>query len=158
MKPDTRWKQRFKNYLKAFSKLKEAVDSISQNKLDGGLPPGLEAQSQFLSEMFKEGLIQRFEYTHELAWNVMKDYAHFQGDDSVGGSRDATRSAFQLKLITDGKIWMDMIGSRNKTSHTYNQETAEEIYEKIVNDYYPAFVEFKNVMEEKKSGNQSKLF
>ncbi|MGY6560804.1 MAG: nucleotidyltransferase substrate binding protein [Luteibaculaceae bacterium] len=110
-----------------------------------------------LDEMIKEGLIQRFEYTHELAWNVMKDYAKFQGNTNVGGSRDATREAFQLKLISEGKIWMDMIGSRNKTSHTYNEETTDEIYSKIMDDYYPAFLEFQKNMEEKRSGEQGKL-
>lgn len=49
---------------------------------------------------------------------------------------------------------MDMIGSRNKTSHTYNEETADEIYLKIINDYHPAFIEFKNKMEKKKSDEQ----
>ena len=54
----------------------------------------------------------------------MKDYAVFQGNSTIGGSRDATKEAFQLQLISDGKIWMEMIGSRNKTSHTYNGKTA----------------------------------
>lgn len=110
-----------------------------------------------LDEMIKEGLIQRFEYTHELAWNVMKDYAAYQGNANVGGSRDATREAFQLKLISNGKVWMDMIGSRNKTSHTYNEETADEIYSRILNEYYPAFLEFQENMEVKRSGEQGKL-
>ena len=107
--------------------------------------------------MIKEGLIQRFEYTHELAWNVMKDYATFQGNPDVGGSRDATREAFQLKLVSDGKIWMDMIGSRSKTSHIYNEETADEIYSRIMDAYYPAFLEFKQNMEAKRSGEQGRL-
>lgn len=85
-----------------------------------------------LDEMIKEGLIQRFEYTHELAWNVMKDYAEYQGNNSVGGSRDATREALQLKIIEYGEVWMDMIQSRNKTTHTYNESTANEIYGKII--------------------------
>lgn len=82
----------------------------------------------------------------------MKDYAVFQGNTTVGGSRDASREAFQLKLISDGKVWMDMIGSRNQTSHTYNEETADEIYSKILRDYYPAFLEFQRNMEMKRSG------
>lgn len=105
-----------------------------------------------LDEMIKEGLIQRFEYTHELAWNVMKDYAKYQGNTNIEGSRDATREAFQLQLVSDGKIWMDMIGSRKVTSHTYNEDTAEEIYSKIMKEYYPAFLEFKEIMEAKRSG------
>jgi nucleotidyltransferase substrate binding protein (TIGR01987 family) len=109
-------------------------------------------------EMIKEGLIQRFEYTHELAWNVMKDYAEYQGNSTIGGSRDASREALQLKLISEGEIWMDMIISRNKTSHTYNEETANEIYSKILKEYYPAFVKFRNLMEEKRSGKQGQIF
>lgn len=79
----------------------------------------------------------------------MKDFAVYQGNSNVGGSSDATREAFQMQLISDGRVWMDMIGSRNKTSHTYNEDTANEIYYKIMNDYHPAFVEFKRVMEDK---------
>ena len=110
-----------------------------------------------MDEIVREGLIQRFEYTHELAWNVMKDYAGFQGNTGIGGSRDATREAFQLQLMSDGKLWMDMIGSRNDTSHTYNEDIAEDVYEKILALYYPAFLEFQTVMENKRSGNKTEL-
>lgn len=104
-------------------------------------------------------MIQRFEYTHELAWNVMvmKDYAFFQGNSTVGGSRDATREGFKLQIIQNGDIWMDMIQSRNKTSHTYNEEIANEIFGKIINDYFPLFLNFRKIMEEKRSGEQSNL-
>lgn len=86
-----------------------------------------------------------------------KDYANFQGNTKVGGSRDATREAFQLKLVSDGRLWMDMVGSRNRTSHTYNEETANEIYSKIMNAYYPAFLEFQKNMEAKKADEQGNL-
>ncbi|CAM4078924.1 nucleotidyltransferase substrate binding protein [Flavobacterium antarcticum] len=142
MNADVRWKQRFENFQKAFQKLVEAVAYIKNN----------DSKTEIvLDEIIKEGLIQRFEYTHELAWNVMKDYATYQGNTTVGGSRDATREAFQLQLMSDGAVWMDMIGSRNKTSHTYNEATADEIYLKILNDYFPAFLEFKKNMEQKMS-------
>src|SRR5436190_21418084 len=110
METDIRWEQRFSNFLKAVDKLEQSVLYIRKNFSS--------EESQYdevLDEMIKEGLIQRFEYTHELAWNVMKDYAGYQGNPNVGGSRDASREAFQLKLITNGQIWMDMISSRNKT-------------------------------------------
>ncbi len=87
----------------------------------------------------------------------MKDYAFYQGNSNVGGSRDATREAFQLKLILEGEIWMDMIVSRNKTSHTYNEDIADEIYFKILKDYYPAFLNFHKNMEAKRSGDQAKI-
>ena len=141
--------QRFSNFTKAFDKLKQSVKYIQQN-----FSSEESLNDEILDEMLKEGLIQRFEYTHELAWNVMKDYAEYQGNPNIGGSRDASREAFQLKLITNGQIWMDMISNRNKTSHTYNEEIANEIYDKILNEYYPAFIELKDTMEEKRSGKQ----
>ena len=157
MEQDIRWEQRFSNFVKALSKLSQAVEYIQHNFMDEEVPMDDSDLGYVLDEMIKEGLIQRFEYTHELAWNVMKDYATFQGNTNVGGSRDATREAFQLKLVSNGKIWMDMIGSRNKTSHTYNEETADEIYSKIMVEYYPAFLEFQKNMEAKKSGEQGKF-
>ncbi len=150
MGQDIRWEQRFSNFVKALQKLTEAVEYINKQYPDDDKPFDYSDSGHVLDEMIKEGLIQRFEYTHELAWNVMKDYAAYQGNSTVGGSRDATREAFQLNLITDGNVWMDMIGSRNKTSHTYNEETADEIYDKILNNYYPAFLEFYDIMEDKR--------
>ena len=72
-----------------------------------------------LFELEKQGLIQTFEFTHELAWNVMKDYFAWQGNPAITGSRDTAREAFQKGLIEDGEGWMEMIKSRNQTSHTY---------------------------------------
>ncbi len=109
-------------------------------------------------EIIREGLIQRFEYTFETAWNVMKDYALHQGNSEIGGSRDAIRYAFSSKLISDGDMWMDMIKSRIKTSHIYNEETANEIYFKIINEYHSAFLKFQEVMEGKRTGQQQDLF
>lgn len=153
MEQDMRWEQRYSNYIKALQKLSQAVEYIKHNyKEDNGSISDNDS-GHVLDEMIREGLIQRFEYTHELAWKTMKDYAFYQGNSNVGGSRDATREAFQLKLVLDGEIWMDMIVSRNKTSHTYNEEIADEIYSKILKDYYPAFLNFHKNMEAKRSGD-----
>jgi nucleotidyltransferase substrate binding protein (TIGR01987 family) len=152
---DVRWEQRFSNYVKAFDKLSQSVDFIRKNVGDDLDDDGI---AKVLSEMIQEGLIQRFEYTHELAWNVMKDYAAYQGNPNITGSRDAVREAFKMQLIKDGETWMDMIESRNKTSHTYNEETSNEIFGKILNEYYPVFSDFRKLMEEKQSGNQNNLF
>ena len=133
-------------------KLQQSVDYIHKN-----FENDEEYTDRVLDEMIKEGLIQRFEYTHELAWNVMKDYAEYQGNSTVGGSRDATREALQLQLIKDGEVWMDMIKSRNKTSHTHNEEIANEIYAKILKEYYHVFESFRNIMEEKRSGKQGEF-
>lgn len=146
---DIRWQQRFSNYNRAFIKLEEAVKRITDDyKID---------EDDFLDDIIKEGLIQRFEYTHELAWNVMKDFLNNAGNTNIYGSRDATREAFAAGLIANGEVWMDMIKSRNKTSHTYNEETADQIFMKVVQEYYPVFIQFKSKMEELRSGNQGEL-
>lgn len=124
MSDDIRWKQRFNNFMKALQTLEEAVELSEKRELTK-----LEAQ----------GLIQGFEFTHELAWNVLKDYLEYQGIVDLIGSRDATRAAFANKLIEDGEAWMDMIKARNRSSHTYNPETAEEIAEDILSRFYPAY-------------------
>lgn len=105
---DIRWEQRFSNFNKALLKLEESVNYINHNVLVE------EDLGYIVDELIKEGLIQRFEYTHELAWNVMKDYALFQGNSTIGGSRDATREAYKLQIIENADLWMDMIQSRIK--------------------------------------------
>ena len=128
---DIRWQQRFQNFLIAFDLLKETVMLMEKNDL---------------TELEGQGLIQRFEFTHELAWNVLKDYFEYQGNTLITGSRDATREAFNKGLISDGEGWMEMIKSRNLSSHTYNEEVANEIIHKIVNLYHPLFIDFKKRM------------
>lgn len=132
---DIRWVQRFVNYRKALAKLSQAVSIIS----------GPQDGRTDVDNLMKEGLIQRFEYTHELAWKVMKDYAEYQGYTEVRGSRDAFRQALQMGLIDDAG-WMESIEDRNLTSHNYDEEVAEEIYQAIVHKYYPLFVRFEQVM------------
>lgn len=120
-----RWQQRFSNYKKALQQLGEAIALSNTREL---------------SNLEKQGLIQAFEYTHELAWSTLKDFLEHKGQKDIYGSRDASRKAFQLGIIEDGEIWMDMIQSRNKTSHTYNRETAEEIVTAVTTRYYELFI------------------
>jgi nucleotidyltransferase substrate binding protein (TIGR01987 family) len=121
---DIRWLQRFSNYKKAYAQLEKAVQLSEQRPL---------------SDLEIQGLIQAFEFTHELAWNVMKDYFEYQGNFALAGSRDATKEAFKMEIIEDGDMWMEMIKSRNKTSHTYNETIALEIADKIIHHYLPLF-------------------
>ena len=132
MTQDIRWKQRFSNYKKALARLSDAVYLSEQRGL---------------SELEKQGLIQAFEYTHELAWKVMQDFFIYQGNTEIRGSRDATREAFKYGLIKDGETWIDMVLKRNMTSHTYNESTAEEIYKKITQSFHLLFIEFEKQME-----------
>ena len=122
---DVRWLQRFANFEKALTQLRDAVEL---------------AQSRKLSHLEQQGLIQAFEYTHELAWNTLKDFLSYQGVADIIGSRDATRLAFKNNLIEDGDAWMDMIQSRNLTSHTYNISTANLIADKIIASYCEQFI------------------
>ena len=121
---DIRWQQRFNNYLKAFQTLVEAVEL---------------ARSRELSKLEQQGLIQSFEFTHELAWNVLKDYLEDKGITGLIGSKDATRAAFQNGLIEQGESWMKMIETRNKTSHTYNPHIAQTVVTDILERFFPAF-------------------
>jgi len=118
---DIRWEQRFNNYKKAFTQLEKFIDKGE------------------LSELEMQGLVKAFEYTYELAWTTMKDFLEYRGQVDIYGSRDAIRMAFQLGLVADGGLWMDMLNSRNKTSHTYNEETAQEICRAVTEEYFPAF-------------------
>ena len=85
------------------------------------------------------GLIQSFEFTHELAWNVLKDYLEHKGIVGLIGSRDASRAAFKNGLIKNGEDWMKMIEARNLTSHTYDPKTAEGVAQDIIHRFFPAF-------------------
>lgn len=131
-----RWQQRFSNYRKALVKLNQAVVLLSEQ---------IEREA-VIDELLQEGLIQRFEYTHELAWKVMKDYAEYQGYTDVRGSRDAIRKALEMGLIDDRR-WMETIEDRNLTVHNYDNEIASEIYENIMNVYAPLFVTFEGKMQ-----------
>ena len=133
---DIRWQQRFSNYQKALMRLSEAVDVLNSQDIVNVLELTL----------LKEGLIQRFEYTHELAWKVMKDYLEYQGYVDIRGSRDAIRKSLELNTISDRR-WMSTIEARNLTSHNYDDETAENIYGEIIEVYYPLFIEFENKMK-----------
>lgn len=108
-----------------------------------------------MNELEQQGLIQVFEYTYELAWNTIKDFYENQGEINIQGSRDAFRLAFNKGLIENGDIWLDMVKSRTKTSHTYNEETANEIANAITNSYFNLFLILKDTLE---YGIQGQLF
>lgn len=131
---DIRWRQRFQNFNKALGQLSKA---------------GVLAKERGLSELEKQGLIKAFEFTHELAWNTLKDYFKSQGVSTrIIGSKDATRMAFKEGLIEDGEEWMAMIQSRNQTVHTYSEATMEAIVAAILDLYLPEFQSFQSTFQE----------
>jgi nucleotidyltransferase substrate binding protein (TIGR01987 family) len=128
MDQDIRWKQRFGNYQNALAQLRKFIDKGELNELE------------------EQGLIQAFEYTHELAWNVLRDYLLEKGHQNIHGSKDATRAAFKLDLIQDGDSRMDMIRDRNRTSHAYNPETADSITNNIKQRFFGLFLELRDTL------------
>ncbi|MBK8755023.1 MAG: nucleotidyltransferase substrate binding protein [Candidatus Competibacteraceae bacterium] len=125
MTEDIRWKQRFDNFNRALHQLTLAVELSRQRPL---------------SDLEKQGVIQAFEFVHELAWNVLKDFLEYEGIQGIVGSRSTVREAFKRGLIEDGAIWMDMIEKRNLSSHTYNLEIAVALVSAIIEIYHPAFL------------------
>ena len=141
MEKDIRWLQRFSNLKKAFQKLKEAVEIES------------------LSELESEGLIQRFEYTYELAWKTLQDLLEAKGYLDLKGPTPVIQQSFQDGYIVDGDGWMKLKKSRENTSHTYNKEVAKEIVETIISSYFRLFEELILRLEHEADGTkQEKLF
>ena len=123
--PDVRWRQRLSSFRKAFSQLSKAATT---------------AEERELTELEQQGLIQAFEFTHELAWKTLKDFLEARGNmKKIYGSKDATREAFAQGLLEAGEAWMEMIESRNETSHAYNEDTADAIAEAVLSRYVPEF-------------------
>ena len=137
---DIRWEQRFANYQKALSRLRQFVDKGN------------------LSELEEQGLVKAFEYTFELAWNTLKDFLEYRGQSDIYGSRDAIRKAFELGLVEDGETWMEMLKSRNATSHTYNEEVAEQICNAVIQTYYALFLQLEKKLQKNRSESDGSEF
>ena len=103
---------------KAFLKLKDGA-ALAKDELD------------------KDGVIQRFEFTFELLWKALKIFLEYQGID-VKTPRDSLKEAFRVELIEDEEAFLDMLEDRNKTSHIYDREESEEIFERIKSRYIQA--------------------
>ena len=125
MTEDIRWKQRFDNFNRALHQLTLAVEL---------------SQQRAFTDLEKQGVIQGFEFVHELGWNVLKDFLEYEGIQGIVGSRGAVREAFKRGVITEGDVWMDMIDKRNLSSHTDNADLAQNLVSTIVGRYYPAFL------------------
>jgi len=118
MDKDIRWEQRFINFNKAFAQLERFV------------------AKRDLNEMEEQGLIKAFEYTYELSWKTLQDLLKERGYQDIIGPRPVIEQSFQDGYISDGKTWMQMHKSRNLTSHTYDEDTAEEIVSAIRDNYF----------------------
>lgn len=139
-----RWEQKLNSYRKALGRLAAVVNVMKARQLN---------------DFEADGLIQRFEFTFELAWKLMKSYADYQGTDKeIMGSRDAIRWAFENKLIEDSDVWMEMIKRRNDTSHNYDEDTAADVVLRVKDLYFQAFTDFYDKMKTLSSQDSSDLF
>lgn len=121
-----RWEQKLNNYHNALRRLAEVVNVMSVRQLN---------------DFEADGLIQRFEFTFELAWKLIKSYAEYQGvDKEIMGSRDAVRWGLDNGLISESDVWMEMIKRRNDTSHTYDEAAAAEVVLRVKEAYFMEFV------------------
>lgn len=120
---DIRWRQRFENFEKAYKQFDKAISRFEN-----------------LSVLEKEGLIQRFEYTFELAWKTLKDYLEAQ-EIEASFPREVIKTAFHYNLIVDGEAWMDMLEKRNLMAHTYDEERFKLAVTNIKDSYYQAITQ-----------------
>jgi nucleotidyltransferase substrate binding protein (TIGR01987 family) len=104
------------NFDQALQRLKEAIEEFKQ--------PGA-------SDVVRDGVIQRFEFTYELAWKTTKAYLEDIGIVDVNSPKAIFKEAYVQRLITNEDNWLLMLKDRNMTSHTYKEEMAVGIAERI---------------------------
>lgn len=121
---DIRWKQRFQNFERAFLLLKSALENGAEH----------------LSDLEKEGVIQRFKVTLELAWKTLKDYlsASYVVIKPVT-PKEVIKQAFIANIIPDGDSWISILEQRNLLSHTYNQTVFNNVIIEISKTYLVSF-------------------
>lgn len=121
MENKPRWIYRFENYKRAFLLLRQAIEQIEQRPL---------------SQLEKEGIIQRFEYTWELAWKLLKDFLEASGVNLETTTPLAViKAAFSTKVISNANVWIQALDAKNKMAHTYNFTVFEETILDIKNKY-----------------------
>ena len=131
---DIRWLQRLENFTNALNELEQATHLREQRQL---------------SRLEAMGLIQAFEFTYELGWNLMKDYLSYEGVNDLAGSRSTIREAVTHGLLseTEGRTWMEMLQNRNRTSHLYDEEAVRAIEQTIVEEYREAFASLRATLD-----------
>ncbi len=135
-----RWQQRFQNFEKAFKRLKEAL------------------AIENLTELERNGVIQRFEFTIELCWNTLKDYMEAEGLQFKPTPKEIIRQAYKSGLITDAQPLIDALTIRNELSHDYSGAKFEEAEPEIRENIFPAIEGVYNFFLLQLSKNQTNLF
>lgn len=112
------------NFGNALQRLKEAV-----RELQGG----------YASDVVRDGLIQRFEFTYELAWKATKAYLEEIGIVDKNSPKAVFKEAYAQRILINEEVWLLMLKDRNMTSHTYEEKLAQEIAERVINKYLDEF-------------------
>ncbi len=128
---DIRWKQRFANFSKAMSHLEKALEIPEPDMVQ------------------KAGIIQFFEMSFELAWNMVKDYLEEQGFVDIKSPRGALKKAFEVNILEKGHEWMELLQDRNLTAHTYDEQKATDMEHLIQNKYFPILKELHDSFKQK---------
>jgi len=101
---------------------------------------------QNVNQFVKDATIQRYEYTYEMAWKLIKIVLHHKGIQ-LSYPREVLKEAFTNGWIDNPELWEDMIEDRNLTSHTYKARNAEQVYQRICKYYYGAFKNLQQIMD-----------
>ena len=126
-----KWHERLTTYKNAVDRLTEVINLSKQHTLNA---------------FERDSLIKRFEFSYEMAWKLMMSYEKENGITGVLGSKDVIRQAFKLSLVSNGEAWLEMVDTRNKTSHLYDEEMAADVIDEIIYTYYPLLAELRDVM------------
>lgn len=113
--------------------------TIFQKAVDN-LAAAVKECNEAKNELMRDGVIQRFEYTAELAWKTTRAYLLEQGIKDIKLPKGVMKEAYAAGLITNDVEWNDLLNSRNMTSHLYDENLANDIYIKIKNIYLPLFL------------------
>lgn len=124
-------KAKLNNFRSALQRLKEAV---------------YELEKSITNDIVRDGVIQRFEFTYELAWKTTKEYLEDLGIVDTNSPKAVIKEAFAQKLILNEDIWLLMLRDRNMTSHVYKEEMAQEIADRIRKSYVKEFEDLFNQM------------
>lgn len=131
-KQDIRWLQRFSNFIRALEKLHDAI---------------LKYNEEEISDLEKEGLVQRFEYTFELAWKTLQDLLIHKGYVDITGPNPVLKQALLDGYIKEEKGWRNMKQARELTSHTYDEKQTNLIVEKVSEEYYNLLLQLKKRLD-----------
>ncbi len=95
----------------------------------------------------RDGVIQRFEFTTELAWKTLREYLISLGFEEINNPKGVLTEAFNNGIITDDDGWLRIVRDRNSTTHIYDEEDAAEIYERIANSHIKLFDSLKEKLD-----------